>query len=99
MDFIAPPPRTACAGSTIPGMVILRLRTTKTDPDYTVADSHNLIAVVALLPGPNSTDSSDPNVLNRLLGGQRIASIHPFADDIADGSIASKDMAGPQGVG
>lgn len=99
MDFIVQPPRTARAGYTIPGTVIVRLRTTNTDPDYAIADSPNLMAVVALIPGPNSTVSSDPHVLSSLLGGQRIASIHPFADDEADGSIASMDMAGPQGVG
>jgi hypothetical protein len=99
MDFIVQPPRTARAGYTIPGTVVVRLRTTNTDPDYAVADSPNLMAVAALVPGPHSTGSSDPNVLNTLLGGQRIASIHPFADDEADGSIASMDMAGPQGVG
>ncbi|KAF1931812.1 uncharacterized protein M421DRAFT_2437 [Didymella exigua CBS 183.55] len=99
MDFIVQPPRTARTGYTIPGTVIVRLRTTNTDPDYAAADSPNLMAVVALVPGPNSTASTDPHVLNSLLGGQRIASIHPFADDEADGSIASMDMAGPQGVG
>ncbi|KAJ4383586.1 hypothetical protein N0V86_001640 [Didymella sp. IMI 355093] len=99
MDFIVQPPRTARAGYTISGTVIARLRTTNTDPDYAVADSPNLMAVVTLIPGPQSTVTSDPNVLNSLLGGQRIATIHPFADDEADGSIASMDMAGPQGVG
>ncbi|KAF3031166.1 hypothetical protein E8E11_000455 [Didymella keratinophila] len=98
MDFIVQP-RTARASYTIPGTVIVRLRTTNTDPDYAVADSSNLMAVAALVPGPDSTVSSDPNVLNQLLGGQRIASIHPFADDERDGSVAFKDMAGPQGVG
>lgn len=99
MDCIVQPPRTARAGYIIPGTVIARLRTTNTDPDYAAADSPNLMAVIALVPGPNSTASSDPHVLNPLLTGPRIASIHPFADDEADGSIASMDMAGPQGVG
>lgn len=99
MDFIVQPPRTARVGHTIPGTIIVRLRTTNTDPDYAVADSPNLMAVAALIPGPNSTASSDPHVLNTLLAGQRIDSIHPFADDEADGSIASMDMAGSQGVG
>ncbi|KAF3030371.1 hypothetical protein E8E12_000517 [Didymella heteroderae] len=99
MDFIVQPPRTADASSTIPKTVIVRLRTTNTNSDYAVADSHNLIAVVALVPDPHSIDSSDPNSLNSLLDGQRIASIHPFADDETDGSIASTDMADPQGIG
>lgn len=99
MDFIVQPPRTARVGHTIPGTIIVRLRTTNTDPDYAVADSPNLMAVAALIPGPNSTASSDPHVLNTLLAGRRIDSIHPFADDEADGSIASMDMAGSQGVG
>ncbi|KAF1361600.1 hypothetical protein EJ07DRAFT_110730 [Lizonia empirigonia] len=99
MDFIVQPPRTARVGHTIPGTIIVRLRATNTYPDDAVADSPNLMAVAALVPGPNSTVSSDPNVLNTLLAGQRIDSIHAFADDEADGSIASMDMAGPQGVG
>ncbi|KAJ4992303.1 hypothetical protein SVAN01_02322 [Stagonosporopsis vannaccii] len=99
MDFIVQPPRTARVGHTIPGTIIVRLRTTNTDPDYAIADSTTLMAVAALVPGPNSTVSSDPHVLNTLLAGQRIDSIHPFADDEADGSIASMDMAGSQGVG
>lgn len=99
MDFIVQPPRTARVGHTIPGTIIIRLRATNTDPDYAATDSPNLMAVAALVPGPNSTASADPNVLNTLLAGQRIASIHPFADDEADGSIASMDMAGSQGVG
>lgn len=99
MDFIVQPPRTARVGHTIPGAIIVRLRTTNTDPDYAVADSPNLMAVAALVPGPNSTAPSDPHVLNSMLAGQRIDSIHPFADDEADGSIASMDMAGAEGVG
>lgn len=99
MDFIVQPPRTARVGHAIPGSIIVRLRATNTDPDYAVADSPNLMAVAALIPGPNSTAPSDPHVLHTLLVGQRIASVHPFADDEADGSIASMDMAGSQGVG
>lgn len=99
MDFIVQPPRTADASSTIPKTVIVRLWTTNTNPDYAVADSHNLMAVVTLVPGPHSIDSSDPNSLNSLLAGQRIASIHPFADDETDGLIASTDTADPQGIG
>jgi hypothetical protein len=57
------------------------------------------VAVAALVPGPNSTASSDPRVLHTILDGQRVATIHPFADDEADGFIASMDMAGSQGVG
>lgn len=75
------------------------MRTINTFPDDAVVDSPNLVAVAALIPGPNSTVSSDPNVLNNLLAGRRIDSVHPFADDEADGSIASMDMAGSQGVG
>jgi hypothetical protein len=99
MDFIMQPPRTAHAGFTIPGTVIVRLRTTNTDHDYAVSDSHNLMAVAALVPSPHSTDLSDRNLLISHLDGQRIASIHPFADDEADGSIASMKIAGPPGVG
>lgn len=99
MDFIVQPPRTARVGNTIPGTIVVRLCTTNTDPDYAATDSPNLMAVAALIPGPNSTAPSDPHILNTLLAGQRIDSIHPFADDEADGSIASIDMAGSQGVG
>lgn len=100
MEFIAPLPRTAFAGSTIPEPVILRLRTTDTDLHYAaIADSPNLLAVVTLLPGPHSTDSSDLNVLHRLLSGQCTASVHTVADDIEDGSIASTHVVGPQGFG
>jgi hypothetical protein len=99
MDFIVQPPRTARVGHTIPGSIIVRLNTTNTDPDDAVADSPNLVAVAALVPGPNSTASTDPNVLNTLLAGRRVDSINSFTDDEADGSIASMEMAGPQGVG
>lgn len=99
MDFIVQPPRTARVGHTIPGTIIVRLCATNTDPDYAATDSPNLMAVAALIPGPNSSASSDPLALHTVLAGQRIDSIHPFADDEADGSIASMDMAGSQGVG
>ena len=69
MDFIVQPPRTARVSHTIPGTVVVRLRTTNTDPDYAVAESANLLAVAALVPGPNSTASSDPCVLHALLDG------------------------------
>lgn len=98
MDFIVQPPHTARVGHAIPGSIIVRLRTTNTDPDYAVAESSSLMAVAALIPG-NSNAPSDPRVLHTLLAGQRVDTIHPFADDEADGSIASMDMAGPQGVG
>ena len=99
MDFIVQPPRSARVGHTIPGSIIVRLRTTNTHPDDAIAESPNLVAVAALIPGPNSTASSDPHVLNTLLGGSRIDSIHPFVDDEEDGSISSMDMACSQGVG
>ena len=62
MDFIVQPPRTARVGYTIPGTIIVRLCTTNTDPDYAATDSPNLMAVAALIPGPNSTAPSDPHV-------------------------------------
>lgn len=99
MDIVVQPPRTARVGQTMPGSIIVRLRTTNADPDDAVADSTNLVAVATLVPGPNSTASTDPSVLNTLLLGRRFDSIHPFADDEADGSIASMDMADPHGVG
>ncbi|KAJ4374929.1 hypothetical protein N0V83_002007 [Neocucurbitaria cava] len=99
MDIVVQPPRTARVGQTMPGSIIVRLRTTNADPDDAVADSTNLVAVATLVPGPNSTASTDPSVLNALLIGRRFDSIHPFADDEADGSIASMDMADPSGVG
>lgn len=99
MDIVVQPPRTAWAGQMMPGSIIVRLRTTNADPDDAVADSTNLVAVATLVPGPNSTASTDPSVLNTLLVGRRFDSIHPFADDEADGSIASMDMADPYGVG
>lgn len=99
MDIVVQPPRTARVGQTMSGSIIVRLRTTNAEPDDAVADSTNLVAVATLVPGPNSTASTDPSVLNALLVGRRFDSIHPFADDEADGSIASMDMADPYGVG
>ncbi|KAF2134853.1 hypothetical protein P153DRAFT_427473 [Dothidotthia symphoricarpi CBS 119687] len=99
MDVVVQPPRTARVGQVIPGSLIVQLRTTNADPDDAVADSPNFVAVATLIPGPNSTASTDPSVLNQLLAGRRFDSIHPFADDEADGSITSMDMADPRGVG
>ena len=99
MDIVVQPPRTARAGQTISGSIIVRLRTANADPEEAIADSTNLVAVATLVPGPNSTAPADPSVLNNLLVGKRFDSIHSFADDEADGSIASMDMADPYGVG
>jgi hypothetical protein len=98
MDIVVQPPRSARAGQALPGCMIVRLRTTNADPDDAVADCANLVAVATLIPG-NSTAPADPNTLNAILVGRRFDSIHSFADDEADGSIASMDMADPQGVG
>ncbi|EOA84656.1 uncharacterized protein SETTUDRAFT_163537 [Exserohilum turcica Et28A] len=99
MDIVVQPPRTAQVGQTISGSIIVRLRTTNADTDDAVADSTNLVAVAALVPGTNSSDAQDPNTLNSMLGGRVFDSIHPFSDDEADGSIASMDMSDPNGVG
>lgn len=99
MDIIVQPPSTASIGQTIPGTIIVRLRTTNAHPDEAIADSINLVALATLVPGPNFTGVSDPNVLNSLLAGRRFDSIHPFSDDEADGSIISMDMDDPHGVG
>ncbi|OAL00996.1 hypothetical protein IQ06DRAFT_368983 [Phaeosphaeriaceae sp. SRC1lsM3a] len=98
MDIVVQPPRSARVGQTLPGSIIVRLRTTNADPEDAVADSANLVAVATLVPG-NPAAPADPSVLNALLAGRRFDSIHPFADDEADGSIASMDMADPHGVG
>jgi hypothetical protein len=98
MDIVVQPPRSARVGQTLPGSMVVRLRTTNTDPEDAVADSANLVAVATLVPG-NSTTPADPSVLRALLAGRIFDSIHPFADDEADGSIASMDMADPHGVG
>jgi hypothetical protein len=99
MDIVVQPPRTAEVGQTIPGSIVVRLRTTNTDADDAIADSTNLVAVAALVPGSSSSDSPDPNTLNTLLAGRIFDTIHPFSDDEADGFIASMDMADPNGVG
>ena len=99
MDIIVQPPRTARVGQTMSGSIVVRLRTTNADTNDAVADSTNLVAVAALVPGPNSAAPTDPNALNALLAGRVFDSIHPFNDDEADGSIASMDMADPNGVG
>ncbi|KAH6643562.1 hypothetical protein C7974DRAFT_407297 [Boeremia exigua] len=97
MDFIVQPPRSARTSQTLPSTIIVRLCTTNTDPDHAAFDTPNLVAVVALIPGDSTP--ADPALLHTLLAGQRIDSVHAFADDEADGSIASMDMAGAQGVG
>jgi hypothetical protein len=99
MDVVLQPPQTARAGYPLAGSIIVRLRTTNTDPDDAITDSTNLVAVATLVPGPNSTGSTDPGVLNTLLAGRRFDSIHPFSDDAADGSIASMEMDDGRGVG
>lgn len=99
MDIVVQPPRNARAGQALPGSIIVRLRTTNTDPEDAIADSTNLVAVATLVPGPNSTTPADPSILNAILFGRRFDSIHPFADDEADGAIGSMDMADPHGVG
>jgi hypothetical protein len=98
MDIVVQPPRSARVGQTLPGSIVVRLRTTNTDPEDAVADSGNLVAVATLVPG-NSSMSADPSALRALLAGRIFDSIHPFADDEADGSIASMEMADPYGVG
>jgi hypothetical protein len=98
MDIVVQPPRSARVGQPLPGSIVVRLRTTNADPEDAVADSTNLYAVATLVPG-NSAAPTDPSVLNTLLLGRRFDSIHPFADDEADGSIASMDMADSNGVG
>lgn len=99
MDIVVQPPRSARVGQALSGSIIVRLRTTNADPEDAVADSANLVAVATLVPGTNGTTPADPSVLNTLLVGRRFDSIHPFADDEADGSIASMDMADANGVG
>jgi len=98
MDIVVQPPRSAHAGQTLDGTIIVRLRTTNADPEDTAADFANLYAVATLIPG-NSAAPADPSFLNTILAGRRFESIHSFADDEADGSIASMDMADPNGVG
>jgi hypothetical protein len=99
MDVVLQPPATARAGQPLNGAIVVRLRTTNTDPDEAITDSPNLVAVATLVPGPNSTGSTDPDVLNNLLAGRRFDSVHPFSDDAADGAIGSMEMDHPNGVG
>ncbi|KAF2015609.1 hypothetical protein BU24DRAFT_408809 [Aaosphaeria arxii CBS 175.79] len=100
MDVILQPPPTARAGLPLGGNIIVRLRTLNADIEDALADSTNLVAVATLIPGPNSTGSTDPVVLNTLLAGRRFDSIHPFSDDEADGLIGSMEMNNdPRGVG
>jgi hypothetical protein len=99
MDIIVQPPSSARAGHSVNGTIIVRLRTTNTNADDAIADSGNLVAIATLIPGPNSSVSSDPNVLSTLLAGRYFDNIHPFSDDEADGSIASMELDDPHGVG
>ncbi|ORX98028.1 hypothetical protein BCR34DRAFT_496462 [Clohesyomyces aquaticus] len=99
MDVILQPPPTAWAGYELNQTIVVRLRTANTDPNDALADSTNLVAVASLIPGPNSTGSRDPAVLNSLLAGRRFDSVHPFSDDEADGVAASLEMDHPRGVG
>jgi hypothetical protein len=99
MDVILQPPATARAGSRLGGTIVVRLRTTNSNPDDAMADSHNLFAVAMLVPGSNSSASSDPTVLDTFLAGRRYDSVRPFSDDEADGTIASMEMDDPRGVG
>ena len=100
MDIVLQPPATARAGQALNGSIIVRLRTTNTNPDEAIMDSSNLFAIASLVPGPGTTYSADPAVLNTLLaGGRRFDSIRPFSDDAADGVIGSMELDDPQGVG
>ncbi len=99
MDFIVQPPGTARAGQIMAGSMVVRLCTTNADPSEAVASSTNLVGVATLIPDPILSTSIDASLLNTALVGRRLDSIHPFADDEADGSIASMDMANPNGVG
>jgi hypothetical protein len=99
MDIVVQPPSSARAGYPINGTIIVRLRTTNTHPDDAIRDSGNLVAIASLVPGPNSSVSSDPNVLSTLLAGRYYDTIHPFSDDEADGSITSMELDDPRGVG
>ena len=92
MDIIVQPPASARAGSPINGTIIVRLRSTTQSQNEATEDASNLAAIASLVPGPNSTVSSDPAVLHTLLAGRRCENIHTFADDEADGSIASMEL-------
>ena len=93
MDIIVQPPSNARAGYSINGTIIVRLRTTNPNPNAATEDALNLAAIASLVPGPGSTVSTDPTVLNTLLSGRRVDNIHTLADDEADGSIASMELS------
>ncbi|KAF2438474.1 hypothetical protein P171DRAFT_491141 [Karstenula rhodostoma CBS 690.94] len=99
MDIVVQPPSNARAGYSINGTIIVRLRTTNPNPNAATEDALNLAAIASLVPGPGSTVSSDPTVLNTLLSGRRVDNIHTLADDEADGSIASMELNDSQAVG
>jgi hypothetical protein len=99
MDIVLQPPPTARAGYPLNGSIIVRLRTTNSDPDDAIEDSKNLVAVATLVAGSNSTGSRDEAALSQLLAGRRFYSINPFSDEAADGFIASMEMDDPRGVG
>ncbi|KAF1973884.1 hypothetical protein BU23DRAFT_553864 [Bimuria novae-zelandiae CBS 107.79] len=99
MDIVVQPPSNACAGYSINGTIIVRLRTTNPNPNAATEDALNLAAIASLVPGPGSTVSTDPAVLNTLLSGRRVENIHTLADDEADGSIASMELGDAQAVG
>lgn len=99
MDIVVQPPSNARAGYSINGTIIVRLRTTNPNPNAATEDALNLAAIASLVPGPGSTVTSDPAVLNTLLSGRRVDNIHTLADDEADGSIASMELSDSQAVG
>jgi hypothetical protein len=99
MDIVVQPPSIARAGYSINGTIIVRLRTTNPNANAATEDALNLAAIASLVPGPGSTVSSDPSVLNTLLSGRRVDNIHTLADDEADGSIASMELNDSEAVG
>ncbi|KAF9736818.1 hypothetical protein PMIN02_011686 [Paraphaeosphaeria minitans] len=99
MDIVVQPPPNARAGYSINGTIIVRLRTNNPNPNAATEDALNLAAIASLVPGPGSTVTSDPAVLNTLLSGRRVDNIHTLADDEADGSIASMELNDSQAVG
>ncbi|PVH99153.1 hypothetical protein DM02DRAFT_629629 [Periconia macrospinosa] len=99
MDIVVQPPSTSRAGYAINGTVIVRLRTANVYADDANRDSYHLTALASLIPAGSSSGSSDPRALDRLLGGRRYVSVHPFSDDEADGSIAAMELDDPRGVG
>jgi hypothetical protein len=98
MDIVVQPPRSARVGQALSGSIVVRVRMTNTDPEDDPPNQY-LFAVASLIPGPNSTTPTNPDMLTTLLAGRIFDSIQPFADDEADGSIASMDIADPHGVG